>query len=141
MKTWKLKLFIFLVLGLAAYGTIFVVVLEPAPSWVDPNIIGQDTLEAISTITGVPITGGAVETEPGVLTVFEVLTSPPGMTWDVNDANAITYRWEPVTTGIFYARIRGQVIEPYPAGETYWTFAIRVREPIFPSVEWWHENR
>lgn len=138
MRT-RMRLFLaLLIITSIAFGTIYVVVSEPAPDWVDPNqVIGK--LYVFDAVVGKELTGGCAEQQPGVMTTFEVLSAPDGMAWDFNEPNHLAFSWTPNDIGIVYAHVNAQVTEPYWAGNGEYTLAIKVWQPIFPRLKWWYD--
>ena len=136
----KKSLAVFALITSICLGTTFVVVSAEIPVWVDPNMVGpDDEVYSCVTMLGHQQRGGCTQTVAGIGVEYTVLTSPSGFTWDVNEPNEFRFEWVPTATGIFYARICASVTEPYEAGDQYWTIALKVNEPLWPTLSWWSE--
>ena len=110
-KKQKGFLVFFLILFMTAYGTIFVVVSDPAP-WVDPNVVGGDSIYPLTTMLGHSRIGGCIESDPNVGIAYTVLTEPEGFSYEIIEPNEFRFQWSPNSVGIFYARVKLTVIRP-----------------------------
>ena len=126
-------------------GTWFVLVAGP-PSWIDPNVVGDDQVLVRTVMLGHTSTGGCAEIRQGIGVRYDVLTHPDGFVWssgnsDPNaiDPNSWQYEWRPTVKGVFYARVKMTIAHPYEGGEAYYHLAFRVMDAIYPEPKWWHE--
>ena len=136
---------IILAISATLWATWFVV-MPGSPAWVDPNVVGDDQVLVQNMMIGMPYQGGCAESVVGVGVRYEVLGYPEGFVWEViepnnGDPNQFVFEYTANQTGVYYARMKATVVEPYLAGETYYSLAFRVREAIFPNSVWWFQRR
>lgn len=106
-------------------------------SWIDPNQV-QGSVYPITMLVGDTLVGGCAETNPDYLTEFSLVTATEGFVSDVNTPNTWKFEYTPPEAGTYYVQMDARVIEPYEGRPVRWTVAIKVREALYPSLEWFH---
>ena len=110
--------------------------------WAQPNGTEGDPITPnvypVMIIQGDTVTGGAVETDPNHITEFEVLSSPVGFTYDVNEVNTLQFQYVSDLIGIETAYIRATVTSPYKGRPVIWAIQIDTRSDLVPKLEWFH---
>ena len=111
-----------------------------------PYLMAQPTEDDIITTNVYPImilqgdtvVGGCVETDPNHTTVFEVLSSPEGFTYNLSEANTFQFQYPANTIGIQKAYVQATVVQPYKGRPVVWAIQFDTRSDLVPQLEWFH---
>ncbi len=134
----KLSIIVVLFGTIAAGATFFVIVNGEPVEWIDPNQVGGDKIMPIEMMMGNRAEGGFPEQNSASTTTFTILSTPPGLVWDLNEPNTLGYEWTAPARGTYYARFQANISGPYDGGTEYWTIALRSRRPRYPDLKPWY---